>query len=224
MMLARLALLIALFCVALQFTNAYYAIDLAEKATVSQMRCFRETAKGTLMIIRGWRSLGSVDPNLVSNWNNALGAGYTADDISVYMFPCPKCSASLTSQFNSFVSYMKSNNVKPHRIWLDVEGANYWTGNQSTNRAKMDELLKAARASGHLIGIYSSYYQWEDIFGLSYKIDTGNNLILWYAHYDGVENCNSFKAFGGWSKATLKQFYGDKTSPCGFDHDKSVSC
>ena len=46
------------------------------------------------------------------------------------------------------------------------------------------------------------------------------NVPLWYAHYDGVQNFNDFKDFGGWTKPNIKQYQGDVTL-CGAGVDYS---
>ena len=39
-------------------------------------------------------------------------------------------------------------------------------------------------ALGFSAGIYSSYYQWESIFGLDYTFQYAGEYPLWYAHYE----------------------------------------
>ena len=59
-------------------------------------------------------------------------------------------------------------------------------------------------------GIYSSYYEWEEIFG-STAYAYGSNLDLWYAHYDNYKGFDDFQSFGGWTYPRVKQYVGDTT-------------
>ena len=44
-------------------------------------------------------------------------------------------------------------------LWLDIEGTQYWTGDQGTNRAFFSELVNEANALGVHLGVYSSASQ-----------------------------------------------------------------
>lgn len=215
----------------LLFARAWTAVDTADKISVEQIKCFKNQAspKTDQMIFRAWRSLGSVDPNVAQNWKNAIAAGYSQSEISVYMFPCLKGScpvSGMENQYNALLQHLDKNGMTPRRIWLDVEGANYWTGSKTTNRQQLQRLFNAAVASKRDVGVYSSYYQWEDLFGLDFKLASNVTaaMPMWYAHYDKSPSCGDFKAFGGWAKPTLKQYNGDILGCNGVDHDISYLC
>ena len=97
------------------------------------------------------------------------------------MFPCPKCSASATSQVDSALSYLSDHNVKYGKFWLDIEGTQYWSTSASTNQAFFNQLVSAAHAKGATVGVYTSASQWNPIMGSSFQ--GGKSLPLWYAHY-----------------------------------------
>lgn len=61
---------------------AVKGVDLADKFT--NFACFKNSGY-TFAIIRGYRSIGSVDPYGVANLKAAQSAGLTTD---VYFFPC----------------------------------------------------------------------------------------------------------------------------------------
>jgi len=63
-------------------------------------------------------------------------------------------------------------------------------------------------------GIYCSYYQWEDLFGLDYVYSRAKSFPMWYAHYDNAQTYGDFKPFGGWTEPYMKQYKGD-TTLCG---------
>jgi hypothetical protein len=71
-------------------------------------------------------------------------------------------------------------------------------------------------------GIYSSQSQWSAIFGSS-SYSYGNDLPLWYAHYDGVASFSDWSthSFAGFSPS-IKQFMGT-TSLCGFGVDQNYA-
>ena len=49
----------------------------------------------------------------------------------------PTCSSSANSQMADLVSYLKSNcaSAWSGRVWLDIEGTQYWLGNTASNQA-----------------------------------------------------------------------------------------
>jgi GH25 family lysozyme M1 (1,4-beta-N-acetylmuramidase) len=70
-------------------------------------------------------------------------------------------------------------------------------------------------------GVYSSSAQWASIFGSSSFV-YGNELPLWYAHYDNKETFSDFTAFGGWSVPHIKQYAGDVTL-CNIEVDRNYA-
>jgi hypothetical protein len=64
-------------------------------------------------------------------------------------------------------------------------------------------LVDACNKSGHKCGVYASASQWSAIFG-SLSFVYGNNLPLWYAHYDKNPSFSDFKTFGGWKTPWAK--------------------
>ena len=108
-------------------------------------------------IYSGYRSSGSVDPNVCTNLKAAYTAGFKTRD--VYIFPCenpfdpylsiivflmelcllpgPTCSKSAATQMSELVTYLNSNckSQWSGRVWLDIEGSQYWLGSTSSNQA-----------------------------------------------------------------------------------------
>ena len=79
-------------------------------------------------------------------------------------------------------------------------------------------LINQQRSIGFVAGIYSNYYQWENIFTLSYTFGYAGSYPLWYAHYDSWDSFGDFSSFGGWTTPTMKQYNGDMWT-CSFDVD-----
>jgi hypothetical protein len=118
-------------------------------------------------------------------------------------------------------SYLKSNCASSWsgRIWLDIEGSEYWYSSTSSNKAWYQNLVDSCKTYSVTCGVYSSYYQWEDLFG-STSYSYGSSLPLWYAHYDGSAEFSDFTSFGGWTTPYAKQFDGD-TTMCSVSVDKN---
>ena len=78
---ATLVLVGLLLC--LQFANGLNGIDSADAISVSQFTCLKQNSY-TLAILRGYRSVGQIDPNCKQNIQNAKQAGLEAE---AYHFP-----------------------------------------------------------------------------------------------------------------------------------------
>lgn len=62
------------------------------------------------------------------------------------------------------------------RVWLDIERY-AWPSNQESNRQFIEDMVAGAESRGASVAIYTNYYNWESIVGLSY---TGqSNKQLW---------------------------------------------
>ena len=121
---------------------------------------------------------------------------------------------------SELVSYLNTNCKSSFsgRVWLDIEGSQYWTTDYATNQNFYKALVDSCVTYGVKCGIYSSASQWSAIFGsLSYSYGATNPL--WYAHYDNKPNFCDFSPFAGWSKPYAKQYLGT-TSICGASIDE----
>lgn len=193
-----------------------FGVDISAAASSSTQSCFQSSGYGDFTVPRGYRSTGAVDTTVCSNLETAQSVGIPSRD--VYMFPCPTCS-SASSQLNELVSYLNANcpSAFSGRVWLDIEGAQYWFSSVSSNQDFFQALVDSCDASGVSCGVYSSASQWEAIFGSS-SYSYGSSLPLWYAHYDNNPSFSDFSAFGGWTAPFAKQYMGDYNL-CGFDVD-----
>lgn len=127
-----------------------FGVDVCESITTSAASCFK-SAGLTFVVPRGYRSTGAVDTLVCTSLKNAATAGIETRD--VYMFPCklyfnnmliwfilvvgPTCSKSAATQMNELVTYLNSNckSYFSGRVWLDIEGTQYWSSSTSTNKA-----------------------------------------------------------------------------------------
>jgi len=197
--------------------SAYFGIDISSDLDSSTASCL--SSSYSFIIPRGYESVGQVDPRVCNSLEAAYYGGIKTRD--VYLFPCPTCG-NAADQVNTLVNYLNSNcqSYWSGRIWLDIEGSQYWLGSYSANQDFYVQLKDACVSQGPC-GIYSSYYQWEELFG-STSFCYGQDLPLWYAHYDNNPSFSDFSSFGCWSSPYIKQFQGDVTK-CSFDVDTSYS-
>eukprot|EP01129_Flabellula_baltica_P017318 TRINITY_DN9566_c0_g1_i1.p1 TRINITY_DN9566_c0_g1~~TRINITY_DN9566_c0_g1_i1.p1 ORF type:complete len:220 (-),score=52.09 TRINITY_DN9566_c0_g1_i1:17-655(-) len=194
-----------------QLGESTYGVDVSQLVSQSQFECLR--GRGfNFAIPRGYQSGGRVDPNVVANIRNAKAAGMA--HVDVYLFPCVKCG-NPEGQVRALMDHIRG---EPYgMVWLDVERY-AWTSSLTTNRNFITAMANEVIRNGKAVGIYTNYYNWQEIVGLGW---TGvSQHPLWYAHYDGVPNYNDFRSFGGWSKPSIKQYVGD-ASECGVGIDKN---
>lgn len=190
-------------------TSGVSGVDVSTLTTSSAASCFVSSGV-SFYIPRGYKSSGSVDTNVCSSLTAAAGAGIKYRD--VYMFPCPSCSKSAGTQLSELISYLASNckSSWSGRVWLDVEGSQYWLSSYSLNKAWYQTLVDACSTYKTTCGIYTSKSQWTAIFGDT-SFSYGSELPLWYPHYDNNPSFSDFAAFGGWVVPYAKQYWNTNT-------------
>uniref|UniRef100_A0A1I7TZB5 Lysozyme n=1 Tax=Caenorhabditis tropicalis TaxID=1561998 RepID=A0A1I7TZB5_9PELO len=195
-------------------TAARNGIDFIQPVTVATFQCIKN-AGYSFMIPRVFTSLGSIDHTGINNVKNARAAGMT--DVDGYIFPClaSHCPGG-ADQVKQTLDAIKSAGTKVSTLWLDIERL-AWPADHNSNRAFIEAMVKEAQAYGQQVGIYSNYYNWQDIVGLDYHGQS--NLMLWWAAYDGVKDFSKFAAFGGWTRPTIHQWQGTTAGPCGVSVD-----
>jgi len=159
----------------------------------------------SFVVVRAFRSIGQVDTNAPTTIQNAWAANM--DSVDVYMFPCPKCSASPRDQISTMLNFLAEAGVFYGMIWIDVEGSQYWTADTAWNAAWFGKLLGALQDFNATVGVYTSIRQWGPIMGNS---TAGSVFPLWYARYDNKPDFSDFVPFGGWTVPSVKQFQGDQ--------------
>ena len=190
-------------------------VDISQPLSASTADCFVAGGYGSILIPRAYRSDGQVDKNACGSLTAGQQAGIPQRH--VYLFPCPTCG-SAGDQISALKNYLNSCSAFNGKVWLDIEGSQYWLGDSSSNRAWYQNLVDACKSNFNC-GVYSSYYQWQGIMG-STDYAYGSNLPLWYAHYDGDADFNDYTPFGNWAKPWAKQYEGDATL-CSFGVDKN---
>jgi hypothetical protein len=179
----------------------YNGVDISVAAATSDLACMVKQGYNSI-VVRCFRSIGSVDPNCASNVANAHAAGF--DTVDIYMYPSFK-NGNPYAQMSALINYTQQNGVKYNTLWLDVEGT--W-GATSDNVAFFNQLLEAGEHLGAQLGVYTSASQWPAIMGNS---TAGSIYPLWYSHYNSKQSFDDFSSFGGWKTPYMKQYEGDQT-------------
>lgn len=176
-------------------SSGHYGVDISTTISSSSASCFKSNGI-EFVVPRGYKSTGAVDTQVCTSIINAYNAGISRRD--TYLFPCPTCSKSASTQMSELINHLNSNckSQWSGRIWLDIEGSQYWLGSSSSNQAWYKQLRDACKTYGVSCGVYSSASQWQAIFG-STSFSYGSDLPLWYAHYDNNPSFSDFSSFGG---------------------------
>jgi hypothetical protein len=104
------------------FPTDFYGVDVSEPVSATAFTCLK-SANLQFAVIRCYQSLGRVDPACAASAAAAHDSGMI---VHAYMFPCPTCGDP-EGQVASLLSYFTLNRVNVTRMWLDIEGAQYWT-------------------------------------------------------------------------------------------------
>jgi len=202
--------------------SAELGIDLYPLVAVDGYRCLLQQGY-SFVVPRGYRSLGKVDDNVCANLENARAAGVQKRD--VYIFPCTTCELSATRQMKDMVDHINANcrEAWSGRVWLDIEGAmgEYWLETAEENMRWYEELADSCRLLGLDCGVYTNKNNWLHIFGTTEYV-YGNDMPLWYAHYDNDPSFQDFSTFGGWTAPYAKQYAG-LVPVCGYDVDTNYA-
>lgn len=178
--------------------TCHKGLDVSTYVSSSAARCLVKDY--SFIIVRGYRSNGEIDSNMKNTVKNCRNAGFKA--VHIYMFPCPRCRDSAYTQMTELLDYLRKNDVKYGRIWIDVEQSSRFWGSESSNRKFLADLIRAAGSAP--LGIYANYNTWHETFGSDFHI--AQTLPLWYPRYDSAgASERDFRSFGGWTGAIAKQ-------------------
>jgi GH25 family lysozyme M1 (1,4-beta-N-acetylmuramidase) len=206
----------------------YMGVDISQLASTSTFSCMKNSGYG-FGIPRAYRSNNSPDPNACQNIKNGHAGGMAT--MQVYIFPCATCSTSGAQQVKNMYNALKSAGCSYQspgktqssnqfgRVWLDIEGTQYWSSSQSTNQNFFQSMKQGCKDIGISCGVYTSAPQWEPIMGASYT--GGSDMPLWLAWWNGspcTSSWSSYGSFGGWKSYQYQQFRGD-TTVCSFSVD-----
>ena len=138
-----------------------FVVDVSSAVDPNQWSCLTgNPLNASHAIVRAWRSLGSLDPNAAQTIANAVEAGF--EQVDVYMFPCIKC-LNFSAQVEEMLTGLEGSEYD--RVWLDVEGAQYWTNECDTNLSYFETLLGIliSRIGSSRVGVYTSSHSWNEL-------------------------------------------------------------
>ncbi|CAI2351712.1 unnamed protein product [Caenorhabditis sp. 36 PRJEB53466] len=207
-------LFVALIVVLGSAHAAQNGIDFIQAVSQATFTCLKNNGI-SFVIPRIFTSVGTLDNTGINNLKNAHAAGIATVD--GYLFPClaSHCPSGAL-QVKETLNALTQHGTKVATLWLDIERL-AWPANHASNRAFIEAMVKEAEGLKQTVGIYSNYYNWQDIVGLDY---TGlNHLPLWWAEYDGEKDFAKYKEFGGWSKPKIHQWHGTENGPCSVSVD-----
>ncbi|CAJ0608312.1 unnamed protein product [Cylicocyclus nassatus] len=214
---ALLAVFIQQASAAANVTNYAYALDIDKAMTVSTFKCLQKLGYSAVFI-RAYdaRGKGSFDTNAPRNVYNAYDVGLGAE---VYMSPQPKSTKTGAVQCKEMLDGLKRNSVNIKTIWVQVTSPANWGTDIKKNLAFLNDIARTALSSGIKVGYYTNVHEWNQITKNT-KITTPNTP-LWYWNTNGAgpsgetpADFKDFRPFGGFEKATVKQF-GQSVSICG---------
>ncbi|KAK0428742.1 hypothetical protein QR680_010983 [Steinernema hermaphroditum] len=212
-----------LLLLALVFTNALgseattsedqyvgYALDTTYPATVMQLHClWQQGYRFAFVGVYNSDGQGNVYPYAAENLLNAQRAGL---GIYAYISPATQSRKTATAQFQeTYYTLLKEGQLTLKHVWLQVTNPISWPNNPQRNIAFIHEFLRAAASFGVKVGIYTNWYDWEQITG-NWQL---NGYELWYwntngvgEHASGVNSFNDFRPFAGFTanNVAMKQF------------------
>uniref|UniRef100_A0A7E4ZXM0 Lysozyme n=1 Tax=Panagrellus redivivus TaxID=6233 RepID=A0A7E4ZXM0_PANRE len=165
-----------------------FAIDTANQGTLAAFKCIYNLGYKTSFIqVYNPTNSGSVsqygNQNVVASSEAGLGT-------EIYVTPSPSGKPAY-QQFDEAYNSVRSYGINVVKIWL--------------------QRLSLERSYGVAVGIYTNWYQWLLITGNT--IQFANTVDLWYwdaygtgGSAEGIADFSDFRNFGGWSKASIKQF------------------
>lgn len=188
---------VLIFCLlaALAVAKTVPFVDIKDQ--IKDAKCLKDSY--SRVCVRGYMSIGRVDPYLVKNLAATKEVSLTTD---VYMLPCFYC-ANPEKQAEDLMAVLNANTY--NTLWVQVDGA--WGMNQAKNQAFMRNLTASLKSKGARLGIFTFQPTWDRIFGKAF--DEFSSLPLWYTRWNGDPAADDFVAFGGWKKPAAKQYDTD---------------
>uniref|UniRef100_A0A1I7YDT4 Lysozyme n=1 Tax=Steinernema glaseri TaxID=37863 RepID=A0A1I7YDT4_9BILA len=203
-----------------------YAVDLFDAATTSAFTCLRQSGYATVFL-RVYKPDGSgqVDQVGIANIRSAYNANM---GVEIYHTPSPQANKAGGTQFDETYTALRNAGINVRTVWLQVTSPINWGSNQQFNINLISQFLSRAKTYNVNVGIYTNWYDWSQITG-SWTGWTSSQLVsLWYWNAYGATpqaespaNFQDFRAFGGWTQASVKQF-GLQSNVCGLNFNRNA--
>uniref|UniRef100_A0A0K0EZ55 Uncharacterized protein n=1 Tax=Strongyloides venezuelensis TaxID=75913 RepID=A0A0K0EZ55_STRVS len=176
----------------------------------SQLRCIKLNNYSAIFTqIYSPTNGGSVDNYGSQNviFANQIGMG-----TEVYINPSPESNKHSYVQFDEAYKNLILAGIEVRTIWLKVIKPFLWKKNFLHNINFIEGMITRARNYGVTLGIFTSWYDWDQITG-STTIFQQYNLPLWYwdvyGYGSGAEspaNFDDFRSFGSFSYVKAKEY------------------
>ena len=174
-------------CLVLIAGSSPTGYDVSQQISNSSASCF-ESEGAKIVIPRGYCSTCEVDDVVCDSLMSAKNAGIKTRD--VYMFPAPKCSRSAKQQLQDLINFLKGGcyDAWSGRVWLDIEGSQYWLGD-----------CKKLRCCYVMISYTATFYTPSHCFDQYFPHPIHNFLLIlslatsnrdWYQSL--VDSCSDF--------------------------------
>uniref|UniRef100_A0A1I7RWV7 Lysozyme n=2 Tax=Bursaphelenchus xylophilus TaxID=6326 RepID=A0A1I7RWV7_BURXY len=139
--------------------------------------------------------------------------------LSYEVFIAPNPSLKPDSQFSSAYNYARGRNLTPSRVWLQVTSPISWDRNQANNIRFIVDFIRAAQRSNIKVGLYTNWYDYEQITGNSRAI---SNTDIWYWHVNAPgpygeqsPEHSDYRPFGPFTGAAKAKQYAIGATNCG---------
>ncbi|KAK0428743.1 hypothetical protein QR680_010984 [Steinernema hermaphroditum] len=181
-------------------THIGYAVDLSVPASQQVFECLRHAGYDYAFVgAYDPSGDGQVYPYAGQNLINAHNAGFGT---YAYFTPSLQSSKSPMQQFTEIYNHFHNHNMILTEIWLQVTHPIGWPNNAQGNINFISQILKIASLYKVKVGIYTSWYDWEQITG-NWRLE---GHPLWYWNTNGIGNEASgsndfkdFRPFGGFT-------------------------
>ncbi|KAF1766116.1 hypothetical protein GCK72_006072 [Caenorhabditis remanei] len=186
-----------------------FGVDLSVPASLAQLQCIRQSGYAAVFV-RAYNPAGQ--GSFDSNSCNTIQQAYTAGlGTEIYMTPQPSSGKQGYQQLDEVYQGLNLAGITIRSIWIQVTSPTNWPSNPTTNVNFINSIVSRARQYGMTVGIYTSYYDWNQITNGWSSI--GNDVLLWYWNVLGggvngetPANFADFRAFGCWTTPSVKQF------------------
>ncbi|KAI6233961.1 hypothetical protein M3Y99_00849400 [Aphelenchoides fujianensis] len=157
---------------------------------------------------------------------NAINAYNLGMAIEVFMQPSPSSSKTGGQQFNEAYTYAVDNGLQLNRVWLLVHSPVNWGSSAYSNVNFIQSVSAAADKQEIQLGIYTNWYDWDQITASSTSV--WSKTQLWFVNANGygtraesAQDFTDFFPFGNFRSAQIKQ-YGIGETLCSTYLNRSI--
>jgi len=200
-----------------------FAVDLAVSASLSTLQCIYQQGYTSVFVqVYGPANGGSVNnagcQSVINAYSSKLGT-------EVYITPATTGKTG-TQQFDEAYNAMQASGITIRTIWIQVTSPINWPNDVQSNNNLIRDFVNRASSYGIAVGIYTNWYDWQQITGAYTGFQTSARLWYWNAYGQGpdaeaVATFDDYRMFGGWNAPAVKQFALNE-SLCGLTLNRDV--